>query len=101
MVRDNKGRFTNGNGGGPGRPKKSREERYLEILKTTVTYDDWQAIILRAVSDAKKGDTAARTWLSNYIVGTPQQKVDVTSGGMPMSVTLNWGDNADNENNNA
>lgn len=87
VTRGEKGQLKKGSVLNPkGRPKKSREERYLEILKSTVTYDDWQAIIQRAVYDAKKGDTAARTWLSNYIVGTPQQKMDVTSGGEKVQV---------------
>ena len=35
----------------------------------------------RAVQDAKRGDTAARKWLADYLIGTPEQKLDVTSNG--------------------
>lgn len=74
MVRDKKGRFVKGHpGASPGRPKKAREERYLEITKTSCTFADWEAIVQRAVYDAKRGDAQARKWLSDYLVGVPDQ----------------------------
>ena len=82
--RDAKGRFVKGNPGNPnakGRPKKAREERYYEIAMSTVTYDDWKAIIKKAAQQAKKGDSMARKFLADYLVGPPQQRLDLTSGG--------------------
>jgi hypothetical protein len=31
----------------------------------------WQAIVARAVEDAKAGDARAREWLARYLVGDP------------------------------
>jgi len=79
MVRDKKGRFVSGVSGNPkGRAPKSREERYLEILISTVTEQDWQAIIIRAVTDAKRGDATARKWLADYLIGPPVERKEVT-----------------------
>lgn len=33
--------------------------------------DDWQAIVGRAVTDAKGGDAKAREWLARHLIGTP------------------------------
>ncbi len=89
MVRDSQGKFVKGNGGGPGRPKKAKEERYYEILVSTVTFADWQAIIKRAVSDAKKGDTSARKWLADYLIGPPVERKEITGAdGDTILVTI-------------
>lgn len=67
--RDKKGRFTQGNKHGRGRPPVEREERYYEIAMTACTYREWKAIVKRAVADAMRGNSAARTWLSNFLLG--------------------------------
>jgi len=91
MVRDAKGKFIKGVTGNPkGRPKKSKEDRYYEILITTVTKDDWQDIIKRAVYDAKRGDASARTWLSNYLIGPAKQVIDINASGC---MVIKWEDN--------
>lgn len=73
------GRFVKGNtlGGRSegGRPKRKTEESYLVALSENVSMDDWKAIVLRAVDDAKKGDWRARKWLSDYLLGTPVHRV--------------------------
>jgi hypothetical protein len=61
-----------------GRPKKEREQAYYDVLVSSVSVDDWQAIITRAVSDAKKGDPVARKWLADYLIGPPVQRQEVT-----------------------
>ena len=91
MTRDEKGRFVKGNSGGPGRPPKEREERYYEITMTACTYKDWEAIIKKAIEQAKRGDAIARKWLSDFLVGTPDQNVNLRS-----SIIVNW--DADNDN---
>lgn len=74
--------FQKGQSGNPkGRPRKEREVRFYEITTSTVSFDDWKEIVGKAVIDAKRGDTAARKWLSDYLIGTPEQRVDVTSNG--------------------
>ena len=71
--------FQVGNPGGPGRPKKEREARYLEITLNTVTYDDWQKVVKKALDQALLGDKDARKWLSEYLVGVPVQRIAPTT----------------------
>jgi hypothetical protein len=79
MTRDEKGRFIKGITGNPkGRPTRAKEERYYEILISTVTKDNWKAIIERAIYDAKKGDTSARKWLADYVIGPPVERKEIT-----------------------
>jgi hypothetical protein len=61
--------FQNGNPGGPGRPKRTVERKYLKALVGVCRLKDWKEIVQRAVDDAKAGDAQARTWLSKHIVG--------------------------------
>jgi hypothetical protein len=83
-AREANGQFPKGVSGNPkGRPKKAREERYLEITMTKCTFKEWGEIVQKAVDQAKRGDSTARKWLSDYLIGSPQQKLDVTSGGNP------------------
>jgi hypothetical protein len=56
-----------------GRPRRSTEEKYLKALSDSVTLDDWRAIALRAVEQARSGDDKARTWLGNYLIGKPTE----------------------------
>jgi phage terminase large subunit len=71
-MRDEKGRFIKGESGNPhGRSPREREERYYQILMTAVTFEDWKRIILKAVNQATRGDTQARKWISDYVVGSP------------------------------
>ena len=77
--RDENGRFAKGNGGGPGRPKKAREEKYLDILLSIITPDEWAKVCSVALSRAKAGDSRAREWLANYIVGKPVEKREISS----------------------
>lgn len=75
---ENKGKFQPGNKGGPGRPPKEREARFLEITLSAVTFDDWAEIIKKAVAQAKRGDSSARKFLADYLVGVPVQRTEHT-----------------------
>ena len=88
------GTFAKGHTKTGGRSKRAREERYYEITINTVSFADWQAIVAKARDQAKKGDSVARKWLSDYLVGPPVQKnetnltgeiafVDETTDGNP------------------
>jgi hypothetical protein len=66
---DVKGRFTVGNPGGPGRPRRAVERQYLAALSDAVSLDDWRDIVQAAVAAAKEGDGKARDWLTRYLVG--------------------------------
>jgi hypothetical protein len=85
--RDENGKFKQGNSGGPGRPKKEREERYLEITLTTVTFEKWSKIVAKACEQALRGDAVARKWLSDYLVGPPVQRQEHTGkDGEPIKI---------------
>lgn len=72
-----------------GRPKKEREQAYYDVLVSSVSVDDFQAIVMRAVSDAKKGDPVARKWLTDYLIGPPVQKAEIGGpDGGPMSFVI-------------
>jgi hypothetical protein len=75
--------FKKGQSGNPkGRKPREVERDYLARLRACVTPDDWVKIIDRTVTDAKRGDTAARKFLADYLIGAPVQptenKHDVT-----------------------
>ena len=89
--RDGKGRFTKGNSGGPGRPKRTKEEKYLTSMVRCVKLKDWRDIVERAVADAKDGDAKAREWLSNYLLGKPSQELKV-KGETDLRILLEWDD---------
>lgn len=97
--RDSKGRFLKGNqaakGNKGGRPTKKREERYYSILQRACSYDDWKTICDTAVARAKAGDKDARNWIADYLIGKPEQHVDVSIAG---SVAMMWPEDARAEN---
>ncbi len=67
--RNTDGTFAPGNGGGPGRPRRAVELEYLGIVAGVVTLERWQRICEAAAVNAEAGDTAARAWLSKYLLG--------------------------------
>ena len=69
MERQVNGTFALGHAGGPGRPKRSTEENYLQVLSEQVTLKDWTEVVQRALDDAKNGDNRARDWLGTYLMG--------------------------------
>ena len=77
-TRNKKGQFVKGHSGGPGRPKRKVEEEYLDALRLAVSPDDWNAIIGKAVDQAKRGDSTARKWLADYLIGAPVQRTEQT-----------------------
>ena len=80
MTRDDKGRFVKGVSGNPrGRGKKEVEESYLQAFRDAVSPLDWNAILVRAVTDAKKGDAVARKFVADYLIGPAVQKVAPTT----------------------
>lgn len=89
MARDENGRFVKGSSGNPkGRPTKEREQKYYEYAMNTVTYKDWQAILNRAVADAKRGDQQARKWLSDYLAPQNQRIEHTGADGGPIETKV-------------
>ena len=90
------GGFVKGVSGNPnGRPKKEREQRFLEITLSTVTFDDWKDIVTKAVKQAKTGDAVARKWLSDYLMGPPVQRSEVDA---TVKANMSWKDFIQNGN---
>lgn len=73
------GQFKKGNafgvGNRGGRPSRAIELKFMSTLTSTVSADNWKGIIEKAISQALEGDWRARAWLSNYLMGTPIQRV--------------------------
>jgi hypothetical protein len=83
--RDENGRFVNGHKSNGGRPSREREERYYEILLSTVSFEDWKRIIQKAKDQAIKGSATARKFLADYFVGPPIQRNEHSGeGGGPL-----------------
>jgi hypothetical protein len=75
--RNANGRFAAGWHGGPGRPRRTVEARYLTTLRESVPLETWGRICEAAVAQAVGGDAKAREWLSSYLIGKPLQAVEV------------------------
>jgi hypothetical protein len=46
-----------------------------------VPFERWKRIVEKAADQAERGDAVARKWLSDYLVGAAQQRLDITTGG--------------------
>ena len=90
--RDGKGQFAKGNGGGPGRPKKNREDRYYEIAMTACPFADWRAIWKTAVEQVKSGDSTARKFVADYLIGPPIQQQRISGEGEDGAVLVSFVD---------
>jgi hypothetical protein len=88
--RDEKGRYVKGHKSTGGRLSRPKEEMYYRVLMTRCTQKDWQAIVDKAVDQAKRGDSTARKWLSDYLIGAVEQYLDVTSGGQTLQIKVEY-----------
>lgn len=96
--RDKNGRFVKGHKSNGGRAPVMREVRYYDILKSTVTFDDWAEIVKRAVTDAKRGDGVARKWLADYLIGPPIERKEITGAeGEPLRVLIEYASDSDTD----
>jgi hypothetical protein len=71
--RDGRGRFTNGNAGGPGNPYARRVGKLRSALLDAVDEDDIRDIAESLVARAKDGDTQAARELLNRLLGRPTE----------------------------
>ena len=95
--RDDSGRFVKGQTGNPnGRPKRRTEQEYLDATIARVTIKDWREIVDKAVSQAKRGDSRARAWLSDYVLGPPSQRMQV-SGPDGGPIVVRWDEASDTD----
>lgn len=77
--REPNGRFIKGISGNPaGRGKKERELQYRDIMLSVCTPARWRVICNKAIQQAERGDSVARKWLADYIIGPPVQRQELT-----------------------
>ena len=50
-------------------------EKYVRTLAEAVPAEEWVKVVRKALEQAKVGDHHARKWLSDYLMGTPIQRV--------------------------
>jgi len=62
----------------------------MEVSIAAVSLKDWREIIKKAVEQAKRGDQQARKFLAEYLIGPPQQRLDVTSGGEKLKIEVEY-----------
>lgn len=90
VERNEKGQFVKGVSGNPG-GRPIDQSKYLKRLDTAMTLKSWRAIILKAIEQAERGDAKARQWLSDYLLGRPIQRQELTSGeGGKFVINLSW-----------
>lgn len=77
--RDRRGRFAQGNKGGPGRPKRHVEIEYMTTMLSVCSLQEWEEVVRQAVKLAKEGDHKAREWLTSHVLGA--------SGSRPVTFT--------------
>ncbi len=87
-VRDGNGRFVPGHDCvSPGRPRKEHAA-YLDTLWSACSKERWTEICEKAVTQAMKGDSAARQWVSKYILVEPKTVHEIRSGAPPSRLEL-------------
>jgi hypothetical protein len=72
------------------------ESDYMGVLLDAVTLDDWRGVVSATVTAAKSGDSSARAWLAQYLVGKPAMNapapltvvVQQLSGNDPVAAKL-------------
>jgi hypothetical protein len=47
------------------------EADYMGVLLDAVTLEDWRSVVVATVAASKAGDSSARAWLAQYLVGKP------------------------------
>ena len=78
--RDSRGRFTQGNPGGPGNPNFRRIAEYRASIARACSPEDLEAVIQKLVEQAREGNIPAARVLLDRVVGRPRelgQAVDV------------------------
>lgn len=74
-MRDRQGKFLPGHSGGPGRPARPLEQRYLDAVRQAVTVADLICVFRTAVALAKAGDMPAAKFVASYTLGLPVDTV--------------------------
>lgn len=75
--RDEKGRFVEGNRGGPGNPNAIKVAKLREALLAAVTAKDLREVVKALIREAKKGDVAAARELLDRTIGKVTNTIGV------------------------
>ena len=62
-------------------PLRQNTPGYYRILSKLCPVERWAVIVHRAVAAAEKGDARAREWLSQLLLGKPDQLIEEVSAG--------------------
>jgi hypothetical protein len=94
IIRDGRGRFVKGSGGGPGNPYARRVARLRRELYRAVTPEDLRAVVRALVEKARAGDVAAIKELLDRTVGKARPIEDVVDpeAGPPLKVLVTYSD---------
>jgi len=66
---DERGRFVKGAPRGPGRPPRRTEREFMRRLLALCTDERIDAVLMRLIADAARGDAAARGLFLKYTLG--------------------------------
>jgi hypothetical protein len=61
--------FKRGQPGGPGRPPRARELKYLRAAVGAVPLTRWRRVMRKALEQAEAGDSKAREFLRRVLIG--------------------------------
>ena len=94
--RDDKGRFTRGAPPGPGRPPRRDQREFLRRLLALCTDERIDAVLMRLIADAARGDAEARKLVLGYLLGKPsasaptptQLAIEEESGADPLAFEI-------------
>lgn len=89
--RDQKGRFADGNKGGPGRPVGTLSltgllRKHLDSVPRGEQQTRGEIFVKKTLEKAMRGNPASEKLVWNYIDGLPKQSLDLTSGGKPIPI---------------
>jgi hypothetical protein len=64
-------------GQGEGRPTRENEHRYHQLMKEAVTDEDFKAVVVSLVTEAKRGSIWATRMIFEYLIGKPEQLLNI------------------------
>ena len=86
-----KGGFQKGQSGNPhGRKKRIEEDDRLAIFKSVITDKEFKKLSELVLDKSKRGDYRYIKLAFEYLLGPPQQKVDITSKGEALQVIFKY-----------
>ena len=86
--RSENGRFTKGNKGGPGRPKRTDEERYNAVLLSVISPERFQYMLELQARKADRGDSDAFKYICK-LLGMEVNRNELTGlNGGP--IVISW-----------